>query len=97
GRTIVPGRVSTKRPASGFRPSWQSGWPWDVGADGESFAAARRRWTLRFAIWTILAVYLVVGVWSRLRFLGAFASPVVFAIGVFALMPGLDPQHGAHS
>jgi ABC-type transport system involved in cytochrome c biogenesis permease subunit len=45
-----------------------------------------------FAAWTIVAVYLVVGIWSRLRFLGAFASPVLFGIGVFALMPGLDPQ-----
>ena len=37
-----------------------------------------------------MATYLVVGLWSRLRFLGAFASPVLFGIGVFALMPGLD-------
>jgi len=47
-----------------------------------------------FAAWTIVAVYLVVGLWSRLRFLGAFASPVLFAIAVFALMPGLDIPHG---
>src|SRR3974390_2186405 len=43
-----------------------------------------------FAMWTIVAVYLVVGLWPRLRFLGAFASPVLFGIGVFALMPSLD-------
>src|SRR3989441_7774483 len=43
-----------------------------------------------FVSWTIVAVYLVVGIWSRMRFLGAFASPVLFAIGVFALMPSLD-------
>jgi len=30
-----------------------------------------------FVTWTIVAVYLVVGLWSRLRFLGAFASPVL--------------------
>jgi ABC-type transport system involved in cytochrome c biogenesis permease subunit len=48
-----------------------------------------------FAAWTIVAVYLIVGVWSRLRFLGVFASPVLFCIGVFALMPALDPGHGA--
>src|SRR3989442_4289347 len=42
-----------------------------------------------FISWTIVTIYLVVGLWSRLRFLGAFASPVLFAIGVFALMPGL--------
>ena len=43
-----------------------------------------------FAMWTIVAVYLIIGLWARLRFLGAFASPVLFAIGVFALMPNLD-------
>jgi HemX protein len=46
-------------------------------------------------MWTIVAVYLMVGLWSRLRFLGAFASPGLFAIGVFALMPSLDATHGA--
>ncbi len=46
-----------------------------------------------FAMWTIVAAYLVVGLWSRVRFLGAFASPVLFALGVFALMPSLDPAH----
>src|SRR6266436_5946260 len=48
-----------------------------------------------FAMWTLVALYLAIGIWSRLRFLGAFASPVLFAIGVFALMPSLDPQRGA--
>lgn len=43
-----------------------------------------------FVEWTMLAVYLGIGLWARLRFLGAFASPVLFGIGVFALMPGLD-------
>jgi ABC-type transport system involved in cytochrome c biogenesis permease subunit len=47
-----------------------------------------------FAMWTIVALYLVVGLWSRLRFLGAFASPGLFALGVFALMPSLDASHG---
>lgn len=47
-----------------------------------------------FIAWTIVSAYLVLGVWSRLRFLGAFASPLLFAIGVFALMPSLDPPHG---
>jgi ABC-type transport system involved in cytochrome c biogenesis permease subunit len=46
-----------------------------------------------FIAWTIVAVYLLIGTWARLRFLGAFASPILFAIGVFALMPGLDPPH----
>jgi ABC-type uncharacterized transport system permease subunit len=47
-----------------------------------------------FVLWTIVAAYLVLGAWQRLRFLGAFASPVLFAVGVFALMPALDPPHG---
>jgi HemX protein len=48
-----------------------------------------------FIAWTIAAAYLVLGVWQRLRFLGAFASHVLFFIGVFALMPALDPPHAA--
>ncbi len=43
-----------------------------------------------FATWTIVAVYSVVGLWPRLRFLGAFAAPVLFGVGIFALMPRLD-------
>jgi HemX protein len=46
-----------------------------------------------FIGWTIVATYLLIGAWRRLRFLGAFASPILFAIGVFALMPSLDPPH----
>ncbi len=48
---------------------------------------------MTFVGWTIVASYLVVGFFQRLRFLGAFAAPFIFAIGVFALMPGLD-AHG---
>jgi ABC-type transport system involved in cytochrome c biogenesis permease subunit len=47
-----------------------------------------------FALWTLVALYLVVGIWPRLRFLGAFAAPILFAIGVFALMPSLDARRG---
>ena len=47
-----------------------------------------------FIAWTIVAAYLVLGIWPRLRFLGAFASPILFVMGVFALMPQLDPPHG---
>ena len=39
---------------------------------------------------SIVGTCLVRGLWPRLRYLGAFAAPVVLAIGVFALMPGLD-------
>lgn len=47
-----------------------------------------------FIMWTIVATYLVLGLWPRLRFLGAFASPVLLGIGVFALMPRLDSPPG---
>ena len=43
-----------------------------------------------FIAWTIVAAYLVIGAFRRLRFLGAFASPLLAAIGVFALFPMLD-------
>ncbi len=43
-----------------------------------------------FVAWTIVAAYLVIGLWSRLRFLGAFISPLMLALGVFAFTPGLD-------
>jgi HemX protein len=49
-----------------------------------------------FIAWTIVGTYLLFGAWSRLRFLGAFASPILFAIGVFALMPQLDVRGAAH-
>ncbi|NBV21585.1 MAG: cytochrome c assembly protein [Proteobacteria bacterium] len=43
-----------------------------------------------FTAWTIVATYLLLGALPRLRFLGVFVSPVLFGIGVFALMPALD-------
>lgn len=39
---------------------------------------------------TIVGIYLAIGAFPRFRYLGAFAAPIVFAIGIFALMPGLD-------
>ena len=47
-----------------------------------------------FFTWTTSLTYLVIGLMPRLRFLGAFASPVLFCVGFFALMPSLDPPHG---
>lgn len=47
---------------------------------------------IAFVMWTIMAAYLVIGAWHRLRFIGAFAAPILFGIGVFALMPALDVQ-----
>ncbi|MGI8965381.1 MAG: cytochrome c biogenesis protein CcsA, partial [Limisphaerales bacterium] len=47
---------------------------------------------ITFISWTIVAAYLISGLWSRLRFLGAFASPILCGMGIFALMPALDVQ-----
>ena len=47
-----------------------------------------------FIAWAIVAAYLVAGLFPQLRFLGAFAAPVLFGIGVFALMPPLDKSYG---
>ena len=51
---------------------------------------------ITFLLWTIVFSYLAIGIWSRLRFLGAFASPILLGIGVVALMPSLDPPYAAH-
>jgi HemX protein len=45
---------------------------------------------MMFVMWTIVAGYLVLGLFQRFRFLGAFASPLLLGMGVFALMPSLD-------
>jgi HemX protein len=50
-----------------------------------------------FFIWALVAVYAAIGIVSRLRFLGGFVSPLAFAVGVFALMPSLDPPPGPAS
>ena len=48
---------------------------------------------ITFVAWTIVATFLAIGLWPRVRFLGAFAAPILFAIGIFALMPGLDTPY----
>ncbi len=45
---------------------------------------------MMFVMWTLVAPCVVLGLFPRLRFLGAFAAPALLAMGVFALMPGLD-------
>lgn len=45
-----------------------------------------------FISWTMVTSALAIGLWRRLRFLGAFASPLLFALGVFALFPMLDER-----
>jgi len=47
-----------------------------------------------FAAWSLALAFLVVGFWRPLRFLGALAAPALLGLGVFALMPALDPPHG---
>ena len=47
-----------------------------------------------FVAWSVVGAYLILGLWPRVRFLSAFASPVLLVVGVFALMPGLDRTHG---
>jgi len=47
-----------------------------------------------FVMWVLVAALLVLGLIPRLRFIGAFAAPVLLAVGIFALMPALDPPHG---
>jgi ABC-type uncharacterized transport system permease subunit len=49
-----------------------------------------------FVAWTMTAAYLVIGLWWRLRFLGAFAAPVLFGIGVFALLTPRDVGAPGH-
>ncbi len=50
-----------------------------------------------FVAWTIVTIYLIVGLWPRLRFLGAFASPILFAGGLFSLMKALDAPHNVQT
>ena len=45
-----------------------------------------------FVEWALLITYLAIGIGARLRFLGAFVSPLLFIVGVFALMPQLDVE-----
>jgi ABC-type uncharacterized transport system permease subunit len=46
-----------------------------------------------FVAWTIVAAYLVLGLLPKLRHLGSFVAPIIFGIGVFALMPALDVHY----
>ncbi len=46
-----------------------------------------------FVGWTVVTAYLAFGLVRRFRFIGAFAAPLLFGLGVFALMPELD-KHG---
>ncbi len=47
-----------------------------------------------FLGWTISGTAVAMGLSAKLRFVGAFASPVLFCLGIFALMPSLDEKRG---
>ncbi len=47
-----------------------------------------------FLLWALGLASLVYALLPRFKFICAFASPVLFTVGVFALMPSLDPPHG---
>ena len=49
-----------------------------------------------FVAWTMTATYLVIGLVPKLRFLGAFAAPLLFSIGVFALLTPKDVGAPGH-
>jgi ABC-type uncharacterized transport system permease subunit len=51
---------------------------------------------MSFVAWTIVGAYLVFGLLPKLRHLGSFVAPIVFAIGVFGLMPGLNVPYKDH-
>jgi len=49
---------------------------------------------ITFLLWALGLASLIYSLLPRLKFLAAFTAPVLFTIGIFALMPGLDPPHG---
>ena len=49
---------------------------------------------ITFLLWTLGLVCLGCALAPRARFLCAFAAPLMFTVGLFALMPSLDPPHG---
>jgi ABC-type uncharacterized transport system permease subunit len=51
--------------------------------------------SLMFVTWAVVLGHLVLGAWSRMRFLVALAAPLVLVLGIFALQPALDqPAEG---
>jgi ABC-type uncharacterized transport system permease subunit len=49
---------------------------------------------MTFLLWTLGLACLVYSLLPRFKFLTSFTAPVLFTVGVFALMPSLDPPHG---
>ncbi len=76
------------------------------GVAFHTLAMARRGMTLQscpvnnlyeattFLLWALGLASLVYALMPRFKFICAFAAPVLFTIGIFALMPSLDPPRG---
>ncbi len=47
-----------------------------------------------FLLWALGLASLVYALLPRFKFICAFAAPLLFTAGIFALMPSLDPPHG---
>jgi HemX protein len=47
-----------------------------------------------FLLWALGLASLVYALMPKFKFICAFAAPVLFTVGIFALMPSLDPPHG---
>jgi ABC-type uncharacterized transport system permease subunit len=47
-----------------------------------------------FLLWALGLASLIYALLPKFKFIGAFAAPILFCVGVFALMPSLDPPHG---
>jgi len=47
-----------------------------------------------FLLWALGLASLAYSLLPRFKFLCAFTAPVLFAVGIFALMPSLDPARG---
>lgn len=49
---------------------------------------------MTFLLWALGLATLVYALMPRFKFICAFAAPLLFTVGIFALMPSLDPPHG---
>lgn len=47
-----------------------------------------------FLLWALGLASLIYALMPKFKFICAFAAPVLFTVGIFALMPSLDPPHG---
>lgn len=47
-----------------------------------------------FLLWALGLACLIYALLPQFKFICAFAAPLLFTVGIFALMPSLDPPHG---